>query len=313
MLAVAALSYAAILLTTARRTGLVRALEPYTQNAAEAGGSARKTMLADTSRLRTAVEVTARVARRARLMPHVEAWLDRADLGLRPAEGLFFYAAGVVAVTGLCLVAWRRPVPALAGLIVTAAVPVVFLRMAGTRRRRAFAAQLPDILRMLASALRSGRSLVQALQDVADEADDPIGLELRKVLGQARLGRPVEDSLEDMADRMGSADCQFAVTAIRIQRQIGGNLAELLGTVADTMVSRRRLRGEVKALTAEGRASAIVLGILPVGIGVAVSVINPGYLSPLFHEPLGQSMLIGAALVAGAGFLWMKKIVDIEL
>ncbi len=130
---------------------------------------------------------------------------------------------------------------------------------------------------------------------------------------EARLGRPLEESLEDCANPMSSPDFSGAVMAIRIQREVGGNLAELLLTVADTMVQRERLRRDVAALTAEGKISAIVLGILPVGIGGAMYVINPGYINVLFNERLGNFMLGGAVLLASGGFFWMKKTIEIEV
>src|SRR5690606_5281092 len=130
---------------------------------------------------------------------------------------------------------------------------------------------------------------------------------------EAQLGRPVEEALEASAQRMSSADFEWAVMAVRIQREVGGNLAELLMTVAETMTARQRLRGEVQALTAEGRVSALVLGILPLGLGFMLWTINPDYMSTLTSESIGRFMLLGSTLLAGAGFLWMKKIIDIKI
>jgi tight adherence protein B len=140
-----------------------------------------------------------------------------------------------------------------------------------------------------------------------------MAFELNRVLVEARLGRALEDALEDAAARMGSPDFDWAVMAIRIQREVGGNLAELLSTVADTMIHRERLRREVKALTAEGRMSAGVLGLLPVGLGLMMYAINPTYMRVLFEDPFGKVML-GAGTVMGAfGFWWMKKTITIEV
>ena len=133
------------------------------------------------------------------------------------------------------------------------------------------------------------------------------------MLAEARLGRSLEQSLDEMAGRMGSPDFAWAVMAIRIQREVGGNLAELLRTVAETMIARERLRRDVKSLTAEGRISAIVLGILPVGLGFAMYFINPGYMKVLFHDGMGQALLIGSIILAVGGFYWMKKMIEIEV
>lgn len=123
----------------------------------------------------------------------------------------------------------------------------------------------------------------------------------------------MEDALEAVAERMDSQDFAWAVMAIRIQREVGGNLAELLLTVAETMTARERLRRDVSALTAEGRVSALVLGILPLGLAGAMYFINPGYISQLWQKPMGIVMLIAAAVMMVTGFAWMKKIIEIEI
>src|SRR3546814_9719267 len=123
--------------------------------------------------------------------------------------------------------------------------------------------------------MRAGYSLMQGVEAVSAEVSEPVGRELRRVVTEARLGRPLEESLDGVADRMGSADFAWAVMAIRIQREVGGNLSELLVTVADTMTERERLRRDVAALTAEGKLSAIVLGILPIGHRGFIYTANP--------------------------------------
>jgi tight adherence protein B len=140
-----------------------------------------------------------------------------------------------------------------------------------------------------------------------------MGKEMRRVVTEARLGRDLEEALEDTAVRTGSADFAWAVMAIRIQREVGGNLAELLMTVAETMIQRERLRREVKSLTAEGRISAIVLGLLPPALAVVMYIINPEYMSPLFHDFTGQLALGLAVVMMIVGFLWMRQVVQIDV
>jgi tight adherence protein B len=140
-----------------------------------------------------------------------------------------------------------------------------------------------------------------------------MGRELRRVVTEARLGRPLEESLDGVALRMESGDFAWAVMAIRIQREVGGNLAELLVTVAETMTERERLRRDVNALTAEGKISAIVLGLLPIGLGLFIYTANPGYMDPLFDETIGRIMLFGSILLAFVGFYWMKKTIEIDV
>jgi tight adherence protein B len=140
-----------------------------------------------------------------------------------------------------------------------------------------------------------------------------MGRELRRVVTEARLGRPLEESLEAVAERMDSKDFAWAVMAIVIQREVGGNLSELLMTVAETMTQRERLRREVRTLTAEGRISAYVLGILPIGLAVAMRMLNPDYLNVLFEDSLGRILLGGSVVMMIGGFFWMQKIVKIEV
>ena len=183
-----------------------------------------------------------------------------------------------------------------------------------SRRRKQFMALLPDTLTLLAGTLRAGYSLMQGVEAVSEEVAEPMGLELRRVVTEARLGRPLEEALDGTAERMASPDFAWAVMAIRIQREVGGNLSELLMTVADTMVQRERLRRDVQSLTAEGRMSAIVLGLLPVGLGVVMFVSEPGLHRASSSTPRSATSCWSCAIVSMlVGFLWMKKIIDIEI
>jgi len=154
---------------------------------------------------------------------------------------------------------------------------------------------------------------MQGVEAVSHEVDGPMGQELRRVVTEAQLGRPMEEALSASAERMQSLDFAWAVMAVGIQREVGGNLSEILLTVSDTMVARNRLRGEVKALTAEGKVSAVVLGLLPLGLGMVMFVINPDYMGLLFEDMLGKIMLGLGILGMAVGFLWMKKIITIEI
>ena len=151
------------------------------------------------------------------------------------------------------------------------------------------------------------------MEAVAGEAPNPTAREFGRAISEARLGISVPDALQGIVERTQSTDFEWAVMAIDIQREVGGNLAEVLQTVADTMRARNRLKGEIRALTAEGRISAIVLGLLPFAVAGFLAVNNPTYLEPLLTSTFGQIAIGIGLLLMAAGIWWLKKIVDIEI
>jgi tight adherence protein B len=312
LLAAGLLAAGLLLLIVHDRTDLDAALRPYAESDDEDEEPAPGEMvLAETGFVRRAVATTAKLAQDRGVLETVEQRLEQADLPLRAAEALFFWAAAVVIVTAISLFLGGL-IGAFAGLVITGLLPVAVLNGLASKRKQKFVAQLPDALQLLSGTLRSGYSLLQGVEAVSQEASDPIAGELRRVMIEARLGRPLEEALQDAADRMGSADFDWAVMAVRIQREVGGNLAELLDTVGETMVQRERLRRDIKSLTAEGRMSAWVLALLPPGVGFMMYTLNPGYVGTLFHDGFGKMMLVGATVLAIGGFLWMKKMIGIE-
>jgi tight adherence protein B len=303
-------AYALIMVLHRDDSGLNSVLQPYADgfvDGEESDGEDR------TAIIQRAVDITEDFAERQGFLAGVEAKLERAALPLRAAEALFFHAVGVLVITSLVFFVTGLVLAALLAGAVAAFLPGAVVNFLGTRRQKAFVAQLPDMLTLLSGTLRAGYSLMQGVEAVSKEVGDPIGTELRRVVTEARLGRPLEEALDSAADRMDSEDFSWAVMAVRIQREVGGNLAELLLTVAETMTQRERLRRDVAALTAEGKISAIVLGLLPPAIGLAMFVINPEYIGVLFHESIGQMMLVFALVLAGFGFWWMKKTIEIEI
>ena len=308
-------AFALIMLTQQDDSHLTNVLQPYSegflddpiQDADDDGGMAK------TALIQRAVEMTEDFADRQGFLVGVEAKLERADMPLRAAEAIFFYGAmvGVVGLLSMVLTQSLVGTALFTGLAIM--LPSAAVNFKAKRRLKKFNAQLPDMLSLLSGTLRAGYSLMQGVEAVSREVEDPIGYELRRVVTESRLGRPLEEALDAAAERMGSADFRWAVMAIGIQREVGGNLAELLMTVADTMVARERLRRDVDALTAEGKVSAMVLGFLPIGLGAAMWVINPEYIGVLFSERLGNIMLAGAGLLAGFGFWWMKKLIEIDV
>lgn len=266
----------------------------------------------ETAVVQQAVAFTSRLAVRTGAMARAELLLEQADLPLRAAE-LLFYVPAFAIIVFLLFAVIAGPVAGLIGGAVVLLVPGAYLNYRKRQRLLRFERQLPDTLTLLASSLRAGFSLMQGLEAVAGEIADPMRRELQRVFTEVRLGRSVEDALDDSAVRMESRDFAWTVMAIRIQREVGGNLAALLDTVADTMVKRERVRRELRALTAEGRLSAIVLSVISPVLGVAIWIVQPTYLHPLFHDALGVFGLITAGVLSIVGWYWLRRIVDIEI
>ena len=245
-----------------------------------------------------------------------EAFLDRleaAGLNLRVAEFVLVSLGAAFGLPLLALAATRNLLLTLATVPVGTVAPLLLLSLRAGRRRARFEEQLPATLHLLAGALQAGHSLQQAVATAAQEAGDPIAGELQRVLTETRLGRPLEEAFEAMAQRVGSVDFRWTVMAINLQRQVGGNLAEVLGTVGQTIRERSALQRQVRALSAEGRLSCTILTVLPVLMFGALLVFNPVFLSPLYTTRTGLLMLAVAAVLMVVGIVWMKKLTQIEV
>ena len=181
------------------------------------------------------------------------------------------------------------------------------------RRQAAFVNQLGDMLSMVANALRAGFSFMQAMEHVAGEMNDPVRLEINKVVRDVNVGISLEEALNNMTKRIQSPDFNLVVAAVLIQRQVGGNLAQILDNISETISGRIRMRREVMALTAQGRMSGVILVVLPFALAAILKSINPGYLDPLFSEPVGRMAVGGSLVMILIGCVVIKKIVDIDI
>jgi len=198
-------------------------------------------------------------------------------------------------------------------LIISLLVPVAALQFLADRRKRQFAQQIPDVLKLLAASLRAGFSLLQGLDAILYQIQDPMAAELKRAFASTHLGTSVEDALEAAAERVGSQDFSWTVMAIRIQREVGGNLSEILETVAGTMTERVRLKREIRTLTAEGRLSAMIVAALPFALAAMIYVVNRPYIATLFHTFSGQMAILFGVVLEIAGVWWMYRIVQIEI
>jgi tight adherence protein B len=303
--------------TWRRKPALERTLAPYTvgytrQSSAGTPGVVDDEDFVQTPLLRRAIDAVGEAAAEHGILAIVEAKLDQADLPVRPAEALFLYL--VVTILGGAFVFLVGNLFWGVGVLAALAIlPWLIVGVLAVRRTKAFVTQLPDMLQLLGTTLRSGFSILQGLDTVAVQLPEPMGKEMRHVVAEARLGRPLSSALDEVAQRVKSEDFEWVVAAIGIQREVGGNLAELLDIVADTMNARSRLRQEAHTLTAEGRIGAIVISLLPLAIGVFIYSTNRSYMTPLLHTGLGQVMFYGCIGLALAGMVWMRQIVRIEI
>ncbi len=237
--------------------------------------------------------------------------LELAGIRMRPSDVVLLTGAASLAVgaVGLLLVG-----PAI-GLVVAVIVPVLGWFALGFlvgRRTRAFADQLDQTLQMMAASLRAGYSLLQAIQSMSSEADSPTKDEFSRVLNETRIGRPLNESLIEVAHRMGSEDFNWVAQAIAINREVGGNLADVLDGVAHTIRERNQLHRQVAALAAEGKLSAIILMALPFGVTAFLTVGNPGYLNKLFTTTIGWGIVGAAIVMLVIGGIWLRATVRIK-
>lgn len=261
---------------------------------------------------RTALKAAAELVRVGGNEAGIALKLERAGMGLRPHEWVLVRGLSVIggAVLGLFLLNWFGAIlGALVGFLVTA----LYQSVRTSRRSEAFAEQLPDGLQLLVGSLRSGFSLPQALDSLVRESPEPLAQEFGRALTEYRLGGDLAIALERVAARTGNQDLTWALMAVRIQREVGGNLAEVLQTAVETMRERGRLRRHVRSLSAEGRLSAYVLIGLPIVLGLFTFLTRREYLQPLFTDPLGITMLVVGFVLLIAGIFWITRVVKVEV
>jgi tight adherence protein B len=237
--------------------------------------------------------------------------LENAGLRLSQADFLLLVMIGafVGALMGLVVAG-----PLLAILLVIAApfVGQLVLGILAGKRRAKFDEQLGDTLQLLSGSLRAGHSILRAIDAAANESQAPTSEEMRRVISETSLGRDLLASLNDTAERMKNEDFVWVSQAIQINREVGGNLAEVMDQVNETIRERSEIKGHIKSLAAEGKFSAYILMALPIGIVALLMLVNPGYMNKMFTNPLGWIMIVASIILMTVGGLWMRKIIDLK-
>jgi len=252
--------------------------------------------------------------------------IARADLKLKPSEFLALWAASIIGIPLLFIVfslglpALRSPLALLIGAFIGFMLPRLWLGRRKSGRLGAFNKQLPDTITLLANGLRAGSSFLQAVELVVRESRPPMSTEFSRVIREVNLGLPFEQAMENMVRRVRSEDLELMATAINIQHTVGGNLAEILDSIAYTIRERIRIKGEIRTLTAQQRLSGYVVGFLPIGLAGFLFVAAPNFMQPMFEKPpealglpLGVVILAFGGFMMFIGFMFIRKIVDIEV
>ena len=252
--------------------------------------------------------------------------LARADLHLRVSEYLMIIAGCTIGVplgllvVSLILPQLGNPIFLIIGAVIGFMAPRMYVGRRKKGRVNAFNKQLPDTITLIANALRAGSSFLQAIELVTRESRPPISVEVSRVIREVNLGLPFDDAMENMVRRVRSEDLELMVTAITIQHQVGGNLAEILDSIAFTIRERMRIKGEIRVLTAQQRISGYVVAALPIGLAGLLFVIAPKFVEPMFQKPPEIMGLPAGVIILGfglfmmfIGFMLIRKIVDIEV
>lgn len=230
------------------------------------------------------------------------------------AEQLLIASFALAAVIGF--IAMHETASPLAFVLALGLVPFIVyqvVRWKADRRRRVFSEQLPDNLQVIASAMRAGQTFMGGLRAVLEDAPEPSRRELRRAVTDESLGIPLAEALEQVTERMNSEDFKHVAVVASLQRETGGNTAEVIDLVADTIRQRLEIRRMVRGLTAQGRLAGMILSFLPVGLLLMISMINPGYTHPLFHKTVGIVVLIIGVCLSGTGSFVINKIVNIKV
>ncbi|MDD2212696.1 MAG: type II secretion system F family protein [Clostridia bacterium] len=254
-----------------------------------------------------------KVLERRGIIKPLEAKMIKADLPLRGEEYLVLWLLVIFVPGFLLFFVTRYFIGAVVLGFLGLLIPPLLVSKAQQKKLKRFNQQLIDALSIISSSLRAGHSFMQALELVSKEMPNPLGKEFSRTFHEIKLGTTIEEALHNLGQRVASDDLELMITAVLIQRQIGGNLAEIMDNIAHTIRDRIRIQGEIKTLTAQGRLSGVVIGLIPLFLAGIMLLLNPGYLRPLFCSSVGLMMLAAGIIGEIIGILCIKKIVSIDL
>lgn len=239
--------------------------------------------------------------------------LEQADLNWTVGTFLLISvgAGAIIAVTALLLGSGTAVAAALG--FIGLSMPLLYVKRRKKKRLLAFEEQFPEAIELLGRSIRAGHAFATGLKVVADESPDPSGTECRRVFEEQKFGLPLEDSMLALADRIDLVDVKIFVTAILVQREVGGNLAEILDKIAYTIRERFMIQRQVRVYTAQGRMTGYLLAFMPIAMGFVLYTMNPEYMMILFEDQFGRLMLAGALILQFIGFLVIRRIIDIEI
>ena len=330
-LAVAGVAALAILLiavgvASSGSSGISDRLERYASGRVDAPASAGSGPLSDLIAQSQALASLNKVVEGRDFGANLARDIARADLKLKPSEFLMIWGASIVGVPFAMLVlsiflpALGSPLLLLIGALIGFFLPRFWLGRRRSGRLGAFNKSLPDTITLIANALRAGSSFLQAIELVVRESRPPISTEFGRVIREVNLGLPFESALENMVRRVRSDDLELMATAISIQHQVGGNLAEILDSIAYTIRERIRIKGEIRTLTAQQRLSGYVVGFLPIALAGFIYLAAPKFFDPMFSKPpevlglpAGLIIMFFGGFMMFIGFMLIRKIVDIEV
>lgn len=246
-------------------------------------------------------------------MQDLKILMAQADLNWTPGTFILISLGLAAALAASAYILSQNAFGTIAAALAGLAFPYMYIQRLKKRRIRRFEEQFPEAIDLLGRSIRAGHAFPTGLKVVSEESPEPMSAEFRQIFEEQKFGLPLEDSLLGMADRVDLVDVRIFVTAILVQREVGGNLAEILDKIAYTIRERFTLQRQINVYTAQGRLTGYILAALPILLGLAISALNPTYMAILFEEPMGKVLIAAAAMLQFLGFLLIRRIIDIEI